>query len=106
LAAALKRAEAEGLKPSIYSHPLGYHGHAAGPIIGQYQHQGPLPGAGEYELHYDTAYSIELNVRASVPEWNNQEVMIALEQDAVFTEKGARFLDQRQTRLHLIKASR
>jgi len=30
LAAALKRAKDEGLRPSIYTHPLGVHGHAAG----------------------------------------------------------------------------
>ncbi len=103
LAAALKKANAEGLKPSIYTHPLGFHGHAAGPTIGLWDMQGGVPGAGDYPLHYDTVYSIELNVRAAVPEWNNQEVQIALEQDAAFTRAGTHFLDERQTSLHLIK---
>jgi len=103
LAAALKRAKEEGLKPSIYSHPLGVHGHAAGPTIGLWDMQGGVPGAGDYPLFLDTVYSIELNVRAAVPEWGGQEVVIALEQDASFTKSGARFLDERQTRLHLIK---
>ena len=39
LAAALQRARAEGLRPSIYSHPLGFHGHAAGPTIGLWDRQ-------------------------------------------------------------------
>ena len=65
--------------------------------------QGGVPGAGDYPLFLDTVYSIELNVRAAVPEWGGQEVVIALEQDASFTKSGARFLDERQTRLHLIK---
>ena len=103
LAAALKRAKDEGLKPSIYTHPLGVHGHAAGPTIGLWDRQDGVPGAGDYPLYFDTVYSIELNVRAAVPEWDNQEVQIALEQDAAFTRAGTYFLDRRQTDLHLIK---
>mgnify|MGYP001290612902 CR=1 FL=1 len=103
LAAALKRAKDEGLRPSIYTHPLGVHGHAAGPTIGLWDKQGGVPGAGDYPLFYDTVYSIELNVRAAVPEWNGQDVQMALEQDAAFTRSGTHFLDRRQTELHLIK---
>jgi Xaa-Pro aminopeptidase len=103
LAAALKRAKDEGLKPSIYTHPLGVHGHAAGPTIGLWDKQGGVPGAGDYPLYPDTVYSIELNVRAAVPEWDNQEVQIALEQDAAFTRGGTFFLDRRQTQIHLIR---
>jgi Xaa-Pro aminopeptidase len=50
LAASLKRAKDEGLKPSIYTHPLGTHGHAAGPTIGLWDKQGGVPGAGDYPL--------------------------------------------------------
>lgn len=103
LAAALKKAKDEGLKPSIYTHPLGTHGHAAGPTIGLWDKQGGVPGAGDYPVWNDTVYSIELNVLAAVPEWGPQDVQIALEQDAAFTKSGARFLDQRQTKLHLIR---
>ena len=103
LAAALKRAKDEGLKPSIYTHPLGFHGHAAGPTIGLWDKQGGVPGPGDYPLFYDTVYSIELNVLAAVPEWGGQDVQIALEQDAAFTRSGAFFLDKRQTELILIK---
>jgi Metallopeptidase family M24 len=103
LAAALKKAVDEGLKPSIYTHPLGFHGHAAGPTIGLWDMQGGVPGPGDYPLYFDTVYSIELNVRAAVPEWGNQEVQIALEQDAAFTREGTFFIDGRQTKLHLIK---
>jgi hypothetical protein len=103
LAAALKRAKGEGLRPSIYTHPLGVHGHAAGPTIGLWDRQGGVPGAGDYPLYPDTVYAIELNVRAAVAEWNGQDVQIALEQDAAFTRSGAVFLDRRQTELHLIR---
>ena len=103
LAAALKQAKDEGLRPSIYTHPLGVHGHAAGPIIGLWDQQGGVPGLGDFPLFEDTVHSIELNVTATVPEWGNQDVRIPLEQDAAFTRTGARFLDQRQTELMVIR---
>ncbi|RPJ01387.1 MAG: M24 family metallopeptidase [Candidatus Aminicenantes bacterium] len=103
LAAALKRAKDEGLRPSIYTHPLGFHGHAAGPTIGLWDQQAGVPGAGDYPLFYDTVYSIELNVKAAVAEWGGQDVQIALEQDAAVTRSGSFFLDRRQTELILIK---
>jgi Xaa-Pro aminopeptidase len=103
LAAALGRAKAEGLRPSIYTHPLGVHGHAAGPTIGLWDRQDGVPGAGDYPLFADTVYSIELNIVDKVAEWAGQDVQIALEQDAVLTSAGVRFLDRRQTELILIK---
>jgi Xaa-Pro aminopeptidase len=103
LAAALKQAKYEGLRPSIYTHPLGVHGHAAGPIIGLWDQQGGVAGLGDFPLFEDTVHSIELNVTATVPEWQNQDVRIPIEQDASFTKAGARFLDQRQTALVLVR---
>jgi Xaa-Pro aminopeptidase len=103
LAASLQKAKGEGLQPSIYTHPLGVHGHAAGPTIGLWDMQGGVPGAGDYPVFADTVYSIELNIRAKCPEWGGQDVQIALEQDAVFQKSGPRFLDRRQTVLHLIR---
>ena len=103
LASALARARAERLVPSIYSHPLGYHGHAAGSRIGLPDMQNGVPGMGDYQLYPDTVWAIELGVRVPIPEWNNQEVQIALEEDAAFTSTGVAFLDGRQTRLHVIR---
>ena len=99
---ALERAKSEGLNPSIYTHPIGFHGHAAGPIIGLWDHQEGVPGRGDYELFEDTCHSIELNVKSVVPEWGEMEVRMALEEDAVFTGGKLRFLAGRQTKLHLI----
>ncbi len=76
---------------------------AAGPTIGLWDRQDGVPGAGDYPLFADTVFSIELNARADVPEWGNQEVTIALEQDAVFLKSGARFLDERPTKFRLVK---
>ncbi len=103
LAEALGRANAEGISGRIYSHPIGVHGHAAGPRIGLPDMQGGVPGMGDYPLFPNTVYAIELNVNGVIPEWGNQEVVIALEQDAAFTAAGVSFLDGRQTSLHLIR---
>lgn len=100
---ALQKAKAEGIEASIYSHPLGFHGHAAGPTIGLWDHQEGVPGPGDYPLYLDTCYSIELNVQVPVPEWGGKKVRIALEQDAVFTSDGVIFLDGRQTSFHLVR---
>ncbi len=103
LTAALAKAKAEGLKAQIYTHPLGYHGHGAGPTIGLWDRQDGVPGKGDYPLFYDTCYAIEINIKRSLPEWGGQEIRIALEQDAAFTKTRIYFLDGRQTRFHLIK---
>lgn len=102
LKATLEQAKAEGIDPMVYSHPLGYHGHAAGPTIGLWDMQGGVPGKGDYELFDHTAYSIELNIHHTVAEWGGQRVRIALEEDAILTDGVARWLDGRQTRFHLI----
>ncbi len=102
LRSSLERAEAEGIRAQIYTHPLGYHGHAAGPLIGLWDRQDGVPGAGEYRLFDDTVYSIELNIVMSVPEWDGQDVRIMLEEDAALSGGKMRWLDGRQTSLFLI----
>ncbi len=93
----------EGIKPSIYTHPLGFHGHAAGPTIGMWDAQEGLPVKGDYPLYSDTAYSIELNAASYIPEWD-KEIRIMLEEDAYFDGKKVKYLDGRQTKLHLIQS--
>jgi hypothetical protein len=102
LKAALEAARTAGLNPSIYSHPLGYHGHAAGPTIGLWDQQDSVPGAGDYELFDNTCYSIELNVKKHIPEWGGQEVRIALEEDAGLSGGQMWWLKSRQEKMYLI----
>jgi hypothetical protein len=102
LLAVRQQAEAENIKAMIYSHPLGYHGHAAGPTIGLWDQQGGVPRRGDYPLFDNTAYSIELNIQQAVPEWNDQVVRIALEEDALLSGGKMRWLAGRQTALQLI----
>ncbi len=106
LATALEQAAAEGIEASIYTHPLGLHGHAAGPTIGLWDRQDGVPGKGDYPLFPNTAYAIELNATLSIPEWGEQEIRIMLEEDAFFTGDELWYIDGRQTELILIPGRR
>ncbi|MFQ5571253.1 MAG: M24 family metallopeptidase [Rhodothermales bacterium] len=102
LSAALDQARAEGIKATIYTHPIGFHGHGAGPTIGLWDQQGGVPGRGDYPLFPSTAYSIELNAAVPIPEWNDRDIRIMLEEDAYFNGETTRYIDGRQTELLLI----
>jgi hypothetical protein len=102
LAAARALTGAQGLNATIYSHPLGYHGHGAGPSIGFWDNQNADP-RGLRQVHANTAWSIELNVRHPVPEWGGQMVEFRLEEDAYYDGREVRYLDGRLDRFHLIR---
>ncbi|SOC50852.1 Xaa-Pro aminopeptidase [Blastococcus aggregatus] len=104
LAAARAAAAAAGIDADVYSHPIGVHGHGAGPAIGQWDEQAAVPGAGSYPVHLDTAYALELAVRRPVPEWNGQCVRLGLEQGISLTPAGVEYLGRRQTELALVPA--
>ena len=94
---------AEGLKPTIYTHPIGYHGHGAGTTLGMWDSQQGVAGDGDYPLHLNTAYSIELNNAVFIEPWG-KEIRIMLEEDAMFDETGVWYLNGRQQELHLISS--
>jgi hypothetical protein len=101
LADALAQAKNENIIATIYTHPLGYHGHAAGPTIGLWDMQGGVPGAGDFKLNYRTAYSIELNAATDIPEWK-KTIRIMLEEDGYFDETGFRYIDGRQKEIYVV----
>lgn len=101
LAMSRAQAIAEGITPSIYTHPIGYHGHAAGTTLGMWDSQQGVPFTGDYPLHLNTAYSIELNATVFIKEWN-KEVRIMLEEEAFFDENGVRYIDGRQEQLIVV----
>ena len=98
LKATLKQCKAEGVKGVIYTHPIGFHGHAAGPTIGLWDQQGGVPGKGDYPLYKNTAHSIELNASVYIKEWK-KEIRIMLEEDAFFDGEHVRYIDGRQVEL-------
>jgi hypothetical protein len=102
LAMSLTRGRSEGIRPIIYTHPIGLHGHAAGSTIGLWDAQEGVPGAGDYPIGENTGWSIELAVEIEVEEWDGQQAKIMLEEDAFLTNTGFEFLDGRQEQLWLI----
>jgi Xaa-Pro aminopeptidase len=90
-----KMMDAEVLRGSIYTHPLGFFGHSAGPTIGMWDNQGDTKGAGDFPLHAMTGYAIELNAVVFVKEWN-KDVLIKLEEGALFDGKKVIYYNGRQ----------
>ncbi|NNE01534.1 MAG: aminopeptidase P family protein [Eudoraea sp.] len=103
LAIALKEAKEKGLRPSIYTHPLGLYGHSAGTTIGMWDSQGGvMKDDGEnYPLNRNTVYAIELNTTVTIPEWN-RDIRIMLEEAGFYGKDGFRYVNGRQTNLLLI----
>ena len=101
LSAALAQAKSEKIVPSIYTHPLGTHGHAAGTTIGMWDMQNGVPGSGDYPLQPNTAYSIELNASTNIPEWK-KDVRIMLEEDGFWDGKKFSYINGRQKQVYLI----
>ena len=97
----LFEAKSRGLRPSIYTHPLGSYGHSSGPTIGMWDSQGGVAGTGDYPLNYNTVYAIELNNTSFIEEWNG-DVRIMLEEAGFFDESGHSYVNGRQTRIKII----
>lgn len=103
LANALAEAKAVGLRPAIYTHPLGSYGHSAGTTIGMWDAQGGvMKDDGEnYPLNSNTVYAIELNTKVNIPEWK-RDIRIMLEEAGFYGPEGFRYVNGRQTELLLI----
>ena len=102
LALSLKQAKEEGIVPCIYTHPIGFDGHAAGPTIGLWDMQNGVKGQGDYVMYDDTAYSLELNCKCEVESWN-LTLTFGAETDVLFTGGKAHYLAGRQESFHLVK---
>lgn len=98
LRASRQKMESEGIRGSIYTHPLGFYGHSAGPTIGMWDNQGDTPGAGDFPLHANTGYAIELNAVVYVEEWK-KDVRIMLEEGAFFDGEKVTYYNGRQKKI-------
>jgi Xaa-Pro aminopeptidase len=104
LRASLSRMRAAGIDGTIYSHPIGTHGHGAGPLIGLWDYQEGVPGRGDARVIPRMWYSIELQATTPVPEWGGQAVRSAQEEDMIVGADGvARWAFNRQTEFHLVR---
>jgi hypothetical protein len=104
LAASLARMKAAGITGSVYSHPIGLHGHGAGPVIGLWDYQDGVAGRGDSKVIPSMWWSIELQATSAVPEWNGQAVQVAQEENAIIGADGRRrWALRRQERFFLIQ---
>ena len=104
LLSSLSIAKKEGLRPSIYTHPLGKYGHSSGTTIGMWDSQGGVPFNGDYSLHKNTVYAIELNVTVSIPEWQ-KDIRIMLEEAGFYGDNFFEYVNERQTEIKPINAN-
>lgn len=103
LSESLIKAKKEGLKPSIYTHPLGKYGHSAGTTIGMWDSQNGVPFNGDYPLQKNTAYAIELNTTVTLKEWQ-KDIRIMLEEAGFFGDDVFEYVNKRQTVIKPIKS--
>jgi hypothetical protein len=104
LRASLERMRAAGISGTVYTHPIGMHGHGAGPLIGLWDYQDGVPGRGDAKVIPSMWFSIELQATTRVPEWNGQPVRSAQEEDAIVAADGAvRWALGRQTKYWLVR---
>jgi Xaa-Pro aminopeptidase len=104
LASSRAKAKAAGLDATIYTHPIGMHGHGAGPLIGLWDYQDGVPGRGDAKVIANMWFSIELQATTKVAEWNGQPMRSAQEEDAVVGPDGViRWALARQTEYHLVR---
>jgi Xaa-Pro aminopeptidase len=104
LADTLAAMKAAGINGTIYTHPIGDHGHGAGPLVGLWDRQQGVPGRGDVSLVPGSWFSIELQATTAVPEWGGKELWVGQEEDAVLDGSGRiSWVLKRQTSYHLVK---
>ncbi len=104
LSSARARMKAKGINGSLYSHPIGFNGHGAGPLIGLWDYQDGVVGRGEAKVIPSMWFSIELQATTPVPEWGGQPVRMAQEEDAIIGADGRiRWALRRQDQLFLVR---
>jgi Xaa-Pro aminopeptidase len=104
LAASLARMKAAGIDGTVYSHPIGLHGHGSGPLIGLWDYQEGVPGRGDHKVIPGMWFSIELQATSKVPEWGGQSIRSAQEEDMIVDGAGKnRWAFGRQSTYHLVR---
>lgn len=104
LHATLAAMEEEGIEGTVYTHPIGDHGHGAGPLIGLWDDQDGLPERGDLPVRPSTWFSIELQATTSIPEWEGRELSCRQEEEAFLDSAGERdWVLHRQERFHLVR---
>ena len=93
----------EGIDGTVYTHPIGDHGHGAGPLIGRWDAQEGVPVRGDAVLLPSTWHSIELQATTEIPEWGGKSASCRQEEEAYLDVGGDRhWAFRRQSSFHLV----
>ncbi|HZJ55998.1 MAG TPA: Xaa-Pro aminopeptidase [Myxococcaceae bacterium] len=96
----MAKMKARGITAQIYSHPLGFQGHALGPSIDMRSAARKEPSR---PLRPGSYLAVELNTRTAVPEWAGQEVFMMEEDPAWLDGDGYHFFAEQQMQLFLVR---
>jgi hypothetical protein len=103
LANTLSQMRSEGINGTVYTHPIGDHGHGAGPLIGRWDAQEGVPVRGEAVMLPNVWHSIELQATTEIPEWGGKPASCRQEEEAYLDQDGDRhWVYRRQNRFHLV----
>lgn len=89
--------------PSLYSHPIGYHGHALGPAINARDMDLSSPPEWDSLLRNGSYRSIEFSATTAIPEYGGGTVRIPMEDDGYLTPDGYRYFRPYQTGWYVIR---
>jgi Xaa-Pro aminopeptidase len=104
LRAARAAMAAAGIDGTIYTHPVGDRGHAAGPLIGLWDRQQGVPHRGDLVLRPATWFSIELQATSPIAEWGGRPLACRQEEEAYLDGQGRRhWTFRRQERFYLVR---
>ena len=103
LANTLAQMRAEGINGTVYTHPVGDHGHGAGPLIGRWDGQEGVPVRGDAVLLPSTWHAIELQATTPIPEWDGKPASCRQEEEAYLDTEGERhWVFRRQSKFHIV----
>jgi len=98
-----KKLEGVDFLPSLYSHPIGYHGHALGPSINARNMDLSTPPDRDSVLRLGSYRSVEFSATTAVPEYGGGKVTIPMEDDAYLTTDGYTYFRPYQTEWYVIR---
>jgi len=102
---AIDKGKEAGLRPVLYTHPLGLHGHAAGPIIGLYTNQNPIPVRGDLRIHDSTGYALELTTIEFVERYG-RDIRMMTEESVIYKNGEVYFLAENRDRIKVIRGNK
>jgi len=97
----IAKGKEEGLRPVLYTHPLGFHGHAAGPTIGLFSNQNRIPVKGDLLIHNYTGYALELNVIEYL-EMYQRDTYIFTEESVILVDDEVHFLAEHRDQMFVV----